>query len=260
MLTNDQLKRYSRNLKLRDFSEEDQERLLKSSVLLVGIGGLGSPISLYLTAMGVGCITIVEPDIAELSNLQRQIILDMDSLGKRKGEVAKKRLDKLNPDVRINVISEQFETVNARRLVAAHSITIDASDNFATKFLINDACILEGKPFSIGSVLEYHGQTSTFIPGKGPCYRCIFRELSNGTVPTTAEVGVLNTLPGIIGMVQATEAIKLILGKGEILSGRMLLIDALEMDFQIISFERNKDCPACGDHRSITLPKEGELA
>jgi molybdopterin/thiamine biosynthesis adenylyltransferase len=255
LLTPPQLERYDRNLKLRNYSKGDQETLLRSKVLVVGAGGLGSPILLYLAANGVGNITVVDSDKVELSNLQRQIIHDSESIGKPKTEVAKRKIEKLNPDVTVNVVSGRFNPSNARRLVSSHDMVVDASDNFDTKFLVNDACILENKPFSIGSVLEYHGQTSTFIPRKSPCYRCLFKQPPEGTIPTTAEVGVLGTVPGIIGIIQATEVIKTLLNKGGNLAGKLLLLDALEWEFQIIRFERMNNCPACGDRPSINLRK-----
>lgn len=255
LLSKPQLERYSRSLKLKDFSSGDQERLLRSKVLLVGAGGLGSPISLYLAANGIGHITIVEPDKVELSNLQRQIVLDSESIGKPKGDVARGRLERLNPDVKVDVISRRFERGNARRLVSKHDVAIDASDNFATKFLVNDASVIEEKPFSIGSCLSYHGQVSTYIPGKGPCYRCLFKDVKDGAIPTTAEAGVLGSVPGIIGAIQATEVIKVVLGKGATLCGRLLLVDTLEMDFQTICFSRSESCPSCGKNPVIKLPK-----
>jgi adenylyltransferase/sulfurtransferase len=255
LLNKPQLERYSRNLKLKGFSSGDQERLLKSKVLIVGVGGLGSPVSLYLVANGVGSITIVESDKVELSNLQRQIVLDSASLGRPKGDVARRRLEMLNPDVKVNVIRGRFQKSNARKIVSSHDMVVDASDNFATKFLVNDACVLEGKPFSIGSCLSYHGQVSTYIPGKGPCYRCLFRDVRDGAVPTTAEAGILGSIPGIIGSIQATEAIKVLLKKGATLSGRLLLVDGLEMEFQTVCFSRSEECPACGRNPSVKLPK-----
>jgi len=255
LLSKPQLERYSRNLKLKDFSSGDQERLLRSRVLIIGAGGLGSPISLYLAANGVGNLTIVESDKVELSNLQRQIVLDSPSLGRPKGETARKRLEALNPDVRVRVIYGRFQKSNARKIVAEHDMVVDASDNFATKFLVNDACVLEGRPFSIGSCLSYHGQVSTYLPGKGPCYRCLFKDVEDGAVPTTAEVGILGSVPGIIGTIQATEAIKVLLKKGVTLSGRLLLVDALEMDFQTVCFSRNESCAACGASPTVKLPK-----
>lgn len=252
-LDKQQLERYDRNLKLKGFSSADQERLLGSRVMVIGSGGLGSPILLYLAANGIGHITLAESDNVELSNLQRQIILDSVSLGRPKSEVAEMRLKGLNPDIEIVTLRDRFDEANARQLVSSQDAVVDASDNFATKFLVNDACVLEDKPFSIGSVLEYHGQVSTFIPGKGPCYRCLFKQPPDGVVPTTAEVGILGTVPGIIGTVQATEIIKVLLGKGQTLSGRLLLVDAFEMIFDIIHFERSANCPACGDHPSIRL-------
>ncbi|MEM2839127.1 MAG: HesA/MoeB/ThiF family protein [Thermoplasmata archaeon] len=250
-----QLERYDRNLKLRNYTKGDQETLLRSKVLVVGAGGLGSPVLLYLAANGVGNITVVDSDKVELSNLQRQIIHDSESLGKPKTEVVKRKIERLNPDVKVNLFSGRFSPSNARNLVSSNDMVVDASDNFDTKFLVNDACILENKPFSIGSVLEYHGQTSTFIPNKSPCYRCLFKQPPEGTIPTTAEVGVLGTVPGIIGVIQATEVIKTLLNKGGNLAGKLLLLDALEWEFQIVRFERIKNCPACGDSPSINLKK-----
>ena len=255
LLSKPQQERYSRNLKLKDFTGGDQERLLRSKVLVVGAGGLGSPVLLYLAATGVGKITIVESDNVELSNLQRQIVLDSESIGKPKGEAAKKRLERLNPDVNVEVIAGRLDRGNARRIVARHDMVVDASDNFETKFLVNDACVLENKPFSIGSCLSYHGQVSTYLPGKGPCYRCLFRDVKDGTVPTTAEAGVLGSVPGIIGAIQATEVIKVILNKGTNLSGRLLMIDALDMDMQIICFSKSDTCPACGKQPTVKLRK-----
>ena len=255
LLSPPQLERYDRNLKLRNYSKGDQETLLRSNVMVVGAGGLGSPILLYLAANGVGSITIVDPDKIELSNLQRQIIHDSESLGKPKTEVAKRKIEKLNPDVKVSNVVGRFSQSNARSLVSSHDMVVDASDNFDTKFLVNDACILENKPFSIGSVLEYHGQTSTFIPGKSPCYRCLFKQPPEGAIPTTVEVGVLGTVPGIIGVIQATEVIKVLLNKGGNLAGKLLLLDVLEWEFQIVGFERSRECPACGNHPSIELRK-----
>lgn len=254
MLTDDQLERYGRNLSLRNLSDKGQERLLKSNVLLVGVGGLGSPIAIYLAAAGIGHITIVESDKVELSNLQRQVVLDTPSVGKRKVMVAKERLHDLNPDIEVTTVDSRFDDENARSLIAKNDIVLDASDNFRTKLLVNDASILETKPYSIGSVLEYHGQVSSFIPGKGPCYRCLFRQPKDGMVPTTAEVGVFSTIPGIIGLIQATEAIKILVGIGNPLIGRLLLLDGLEMEFQEITYKRNPECPSCGDGANIRLP------
>lgn len=255
LLSKQQLERYDRNLRLKNYSTGDQERLLRSKVLVIGTGGLGSPILLYLAANGIGNITILDSDKVELSNLQRQVIHDSESIGKSKAETAKKKIERLNPEVKVTAIDGRFDASNARRLISYCDMVVDASDNFATKFLVNDACVLEKKPFSIGSVLEFHGQVSTFIPGKGPCFRCLFKQPPDGAIPTTAEVGVLGTVPGIIGIVQATEVIKVMLGKGVNLSGKLLLMDALEWDFQLIRFEKSKNCPACGDHPTIKLPK-----
>ncbi|MDH4122727.1 MAG: HesA/MoeB/ThiF family protein [Thermoplasmata archaeon] len=255
LLSKPQLERYDRNLKLKNYSKGDQERLLRSKVLVIGTGGLGSPILLYLAANGVGNISVVDSDSIELSNLQRQVIHDSESIGKQKAKVAKARMEKLNPDVNVRAVDGRFNKSNARKIVANHDMIVDASDNFATKFLVNDASVLEKKPFSIGSVLEYHGQVSTFIPGKSPCYRCLFKQPPDGAIPTTAEVGVLGTVPGIIGIIQATEVIKVLLGKGTPLLGRLLLMDVLDWDFQIIKFERAKNCPACGDRPVIKLKK-----
>lgn len=254
MLTDDQLERYGRNLSLKNLSREGQERLLKSRVLLVGVGGLGSPIALYLAAAGIGRITIVESDKVELSNLQRQVVLDTPSVGMKKTTVAKERLERLNPDAEVIAVDSRFDEDNARKLVAESDIVLDASDNFKTKLLVNDASIAEKKPYSIGSVLEYHGQVSSFVPGKGPCYRCLFKQPKDGMVPTTAEVGVFSTIPGIIGLIQATEAVKILLGIGTPLIGRLLLLDGLEMEFQEIKFKRNPECPSCGDSAKIQLP------
>ena len=243
----EELVRYSRHIGLVEVGEAGQRRLKQASVLIVGAGGLGSPAALYLAAAGVGRIGIVDFDAVDVSNLQRQILHDTSTVGVSKTESARDRLNALNPHVRVESIEAELTSHNALEIIGAYDVVVDGTDNFKTRYLTNDACVLLGKPNVYGSVLRFEGQASVFATPDGPCYRCLFREPPPpGLVPSCAEAGVLGVLPGLIGTIQATEAIKLILGAGETLAGRLLLVDALRMNFRTIKLRRDPECPACG--------------
>lgn len=256
----EELLRYGRHLILPQVGLEGQRKLKAARVLLVGAGGLGSPAALYLAAAGVGTITVVDDDVVDASNLQRQILHGSRDIGRRKTESARERLADLNPNVLVHVHATRLTASNARALVARHDVVLDGSDNFATRYLVNDACVLEDTPDVYASVFRFEGQASVFATPDGPCYRCIFpdpppREL----VPDCAEAGVLGVLPGLLGVIQATEALKLILGVGQPLVGRLLMVDALGMQMRTIEIPRNPECPACGT-RSIRLTADGGAA
>ena len=242
-----ELVRYSRHLGLAEVGEQGQRRLKHGSVLIVGAGGLGSPAALYLAAAGVGRIGIADFDTVDVTNLQRQILHDTASVGRSKTASARARLEAINPLVHVEAINDELTAANALAIIGAYDVVVDGTDNFKTRYLTNDACVLLGKPNVYGSVLRFEGQASVFATPDGPCYRCLFREPPPpGLVPSCAEAGVLGVLPGLIGTVQATEAIKLLLGVGETLAGRLLLVDALRMHFRTIRLRRDPECPACG--------------
>jgi len=243
----DELVRYSRHIGLSEVGESGQRRLKQSSVLIVGAGGLGSPAALYLAAAGVGRIGIVDFDNVDLSNLQRQVLHDTAAIGSPKTQSARARLEAINPFVRVESIDAELTASNALEIIGAYDVVVDGTDNFKTRYLTNDACVLLGRPNVYGSVLRFEGQASVFGTPDGPCYRCLFREPPPpGVVPNCAEAGVLGVLPGLIGTIQATEAIKSILGIGDTLAGRLLLVDALRMNFRTIRLRRDPECPACG--------------
>ena len=259
-LTSPELVRYSRHIGLPEVGENGQRRLKRSSVLIVGAGGLGSPAALYLAAAGVGRIGIADFDTIDLSNLQRQLLHDTDRVGQRKTDSARARLGAINPLVRVETIDEELTAANALEIIAAYDVVLDGTDNFKTRYLTNDACVLLGKPNVYGSVLRFEGQASVFATPDGPCYRCLFPEPPPpGLVPSCAEAGVLGVLPGLVGTIQATEAIKLILGIGETLAGRLLLIDTLAMSFRAIRLRRDPGCPACGTREIQALVDYDEL-
>ncbi|MGQ9788578.1 MAG: HesA/MoeB/ThiF family protein [Candidatus Hadarchaeaceae archaeon] len=247
-LTQDQIVRYSRQLILNEIGGKGQKKLMSSKVLVVGAGGLGSPAALYLAAAGAGMIGVVDSDKVDLSNLQRQIIHSTIKIGRPKAESAEEAIKALNPDVDVVTFKERLEPENAIDLLKGWDFIIDGSDNFRTKFLVNDACVIEGLPFSHAGVLRFIGMTTTVIPRRGPCYRCLIREAPPpGIVPTCEEAGVLGTVPGVMGTIQATEAIKFIVGAGNLLVGRVLYFDALSMRFDQFELRRNPKCPSCGD-------------
>lgn len=253
-LSNEEIRRYSRHLILPEFGMEGQRKLKQGSVLLIGAGGLGSPLALYLAAAGVGHIGLVDFDIVDESNLQRQIIHGTSTLGIRKTESAKMRLRDLNPHIDIATYDVQITSENAFDLIRPYDVIVDGTDNFPTRYLTNDACVMLGKPNVYGSIFRFEGQATVFSPKHGgPCYRCLYPEPPPpGLVPSCAEGGVLGVLPGVIGTIQATEAIKLLTGIGEPLIGRLLLYDALVMRFRQLKLRRNPDCPVCGDHPTVT--------
>jgi adenylyltransferase/sulfurtransferase len=252
-LSRDEILRYSRHLLIPEVGLEGQKKLLASSVLVIGTGGLGSPVALYLAAAGVGRIGLVDFDVVDSSNLQRQIIHGSNTVGTLKVESARDRLHDLNPDIQVDIYNEPFTSENAMRIARDYDILIDGTDNFPTRYLVNDLCVLTGKPDVFGSIYRFEGQASVFYAKEGPCYRCLFPEPPPpGLVPSCAEGGVLGVLPGTIGTIQATEAIKLLLGIGSSLVGRLLLYNALDMSFDSIKLKKNPDCKVCGAHPKVT--------
>ena len=246
-LTNDEVLRYSRHLILPEVGVDGQRKLKGARVLLVGAGGLGSPLALYLAAAGVGSLGLVDFDVVDVTNLQRQVLHGTRDVGRPKLDSARERLADLNPHVRLETYETRLTRGNALELVGDHDLVVDGTDNFATRYLVNDACVLLGKPNVYGSIFRFEGQASVFATPDGPCYRCLFREPPPpGLVPSCAEGGVLGVLPGLVGTIQATEAIKVILGVGETLAGRLLLVDALRMTFRTVRLRRDPGCPACG--------------
>ncbi len=252
-LSAEQLERYSRHFLLRQLGEKGQGKLLDAKVLLVGAGGLGSPVALYLAAAGIGTLGIVDADVVDRSNLQRQILHSTDRIGVSKAESAKQTINSLNPDVQVCIYNERLTVDNVMDIFRDYDIIVDGSDNFPTRYLVNDAAVLVGKPVVHGSIFQFEGQASVFKPHAGPCYRCLFpTPPPPGMVPSCREVGVLGVLPGVIGVIQATETIKLIVGQGEPLIGRLVMYDALAMRFREIRIRRDPDCPLCGAHPTIT--------
>jgi molybdopterin/thiamine biosynthesis adenylyltransferase/rhodanese-related sulfurtransferase len=254
-LTRDELARYARHLNLPEVGEEGQRRLKAARVLLVGVGGLGSPLALYLAAAGVGTLGLVDFDLVDRSNLQRQILYSTADIGRKKLDSAAEKLHALNPAVNIVKHDALLSSGNALEILKDYDVIADGTDNFPTRYLVNDACVLLRKPNVYGSVFRFEGQASVFATQDGPCYRCLYPEPPPpGLVPSCAEGGVLGILPGLVGVIQATEAIKLILGKGESLAGRLLLIDALNLRFREVKLSKNPDCPACGAHAVNAQP------
>ncbi len=252
-LGNEEIARYSRHLILPEVGMEGQQRLKAASVLCIGAGGLGSPLALYLTAAGVGRIGIVDFDVVDLSNLQRQVLHGTSGVGKSKLHSARERLRDLNPHVQIETYEEALTSENALALFEGYDVIVDGTDNFPTRYLVNDACVLLGKPNVYGSIYRFDGQASVFGHQGGPCYRCLYEEPPPpGLIPSCAEGGVLGILPGIIGVIQATETVKIILGKGTTLSGRLLLYDALEMEFLQLKLRKNPDCVICSERATQT--------
>ena len=248
-LSSDEILRYSRHLILPEVALEGQQRLKASRVLLIGAGGLGSPLALYLAAAGVGTIGLVDFDVVDVTNLQRQIVHGSKDVGRPKLESARDRLKDMNPHVHVEGYETRLTSENALEIVRDYDIVIDGTDNFATRYLTNDACVILGKPNVYGSIYRFEGQASVFATEDGPCYRCLYPEPPPpGLVPSCAEGGVLGVLPGLVGTIQATEGIKLLLGIGQPLIGRLLLIDALSMQFRTMKLRKNPDCPACGTH------------
>ncbi|HSN92138.1 MAG TPA: molybdopterin-synthase adenylyltransferase MoeB [Anaeromyxobacteraceae bacterium] len=245
-LTDEQRERYGRHLLLPEVGEEGQERLLAAKVLLVGAGGLGSPIALYLAGAGVGTLGVVDSDAVDLSNLHRQVLHSTRTLGRPKTESAALAIGALNPDVRVIAFPERLGRENALRILEGFDVVVDGGDNFPTRYLLNDACLLLGKPLVHGSVHRFEGQVTTFWPGRGPCYRCLFPAPPEPELaPSCAQVGVLGVLPGVVGLLQANEVVKIVLGRGETLVGRLLAYDALETRFRELRVRPDPECPAC---------------
>jgi adenylyltransferase/sulfurtransferase len=252
-LTKDEVLRYSRHLIMPEVGMHGQLKLKQARVLLVGAGGLGAPLGLYLAAAGVGRIGLVDFDRVDFTNLQRQVTFGTSDVGRPKLEAAKERLANLNPEIEIETYEAKLTRENALEILRNYDIVVDGTDNFPTRYLVNDACVLLGKPNVYGSIFRFEGQASVFGYPGGPCYRCLYPEPPPpGLVPSCAEGGVLGVLPGIIGSIQAMETIKLILGRGDLLAGRLLLFDALGMRFREVKLRRNAGCPACGEHRTVT--------
>jgi adenylyltransferase/sulfurtransferase len=252
-LSNEEIARYSRHLILPEVGMEGQKKLKAAKVLCVGTGGLGSPLALYLAAAGIGTLGLVDFDVVDSSNLQRQIIHSTKDIGRPKIDSAEEKLKGLNPFIDIVKFDTMLTSANALEIISQFDVIADGTDNFQTRYLVNDACVLTGKPNAYGSIFRFEGQASVFATKDGPCYRCLYPEPPPpGLVPSCAEGGVLGILPGLVGVIQATEAIKLILGVGEPLIGRLLLIDALNMNFRQLKLRKNPDCPVCGTNPTVT--------
>ncbi len=251
-LSHEEILRYSRHLLIPEVGLDGQKKLKASSALVIGTGGLGSPVALYLAAAGIGRIGLVDYDVVDATNLQRQIIHGTDRVGSLKVESAKERMLDLNPDIQVEVYNEPFTSENALRIAAEYDILIDGTDNFPTRYLTNDVSVFLGKPNVYGSIFRFDGQASVFYAKQGPCYRCLFPEPPPpGLVPSCAEGGVLGVLPGTIGTIQATEALKVLLGIGEPLIGKLLLYNALDMSFEFVKLKKNPDCRVCGPQADI---------
>jgi molybdopterin/thiamine biosynthesis adenylyltransferase/rhodanese-related sulfurtransferase len=252
VMTREQKERYRRHLTIPEVGEDGQARLLRARVLLMGAGGLGSPAALYLAAAGVGTLGLVDMDVVDLSNLQRQVIHAIDRAGQPKTASARKTIESLNPDVKVIPFQERLTSENVLRILEGFDMVLDGGDNFPTRYLLNDACVLTGKPNIHGSVYRFEGQVTTFIPREGPCYRCLYPQPPPADMaPSCAEAGVLGVLPGIVGLLQANEAIKLILGKGRSLAGRLLTFDGLTTRFGELKLRRDPECPVCAEGRKI---------
>ncbi len=251
--TADQLTRYSRHFLLPEVGEAGQAKLLDAKVLLIGAGGLGSPSAYYLAAAGVGTLGIVDMDVVDVSNLQRQILHTNDRVGMPKVDSARQTLTALNPDIKVVGYQERVSSENIMQLIADYDVVVDGCDNFPTRYLVNDACVMAKKPNVHGSIFQFEGQATVFYPGKGPCYRCLFPEPPPpGAAPSCQEAGVLGVLPGLVGCVQALETIKVVLGIGKPLIGRMVYFDTLSMELRIHKLRRDPDCPVCGEHPTVT--------
>lgn len=250
--TPEQLIRYSRHFLLPEVGEDGQAKLLQAKILMVGAGGLGSPSAYYLAAAGVGTLGIIDNDVVDISNLQRQILHANDRVGMPKVESAKKTLEGLNPDVKVVPYQAKLTSENIMEILKDYDLVIDGCDNFPTRYLVNDACVLTGKPNVHGSIFQFEGQATVFYPGKGPCYRCLYPEPPPADMaPSCAEAGVLGVLPGLIGVIEALEAVKFILGKGDSLVGRLLHFNTLTMEINTLKLRRDPNCPMCGDHPTI---------
>jgi len=253
-----ELARYHRHLVLDEIGVAGQQKLKIARVLVVGAGGLGSPAALYLAAAGIGTLGIVDCDRVEVSNLQRQVLFGTGDVARLKVEAARERLESLNPQIAVVAHAVELRAANVRAVLGDYDLVLDGTDQLSTRYLVNDACVIFGKPLVAAAIHRFEGQAMTYVPGRGPCYRCLFPEAPDGVVPNCAQAGVLGVLPGVLGAIQATEAIKLILGIGEPLIGRLLTYDALDMRFNEFPIERRRDCAVCGDRPTITEPQDSE--
>lgn len=252
--SDEQLERYSRHIILKEIGVKGQKKLLNAKVLIIGAGGLGAPAAMYLAAAGVGTIGIVDADEVDLSNLQRQIIHSTEDIGKPKVQSAKETMNKMNPDVKVNTYHEFVTSENVMDLIKDYDFVIDGTDNFPAKFLINDACVMAEKPFSHAGIIRFKGQLMTYVPGEGPCYRCVFKNPPpKDAVPTCKQAGVVGAMGGVIGSLQAMEAVKYITGVGELLTGSLLTFDAVKMHFHKVKLPKaDGSCAVCGTHPTIT--------
>ena len=259
--TNEQLERYSRNIILSEVGVKGQKKLMNAKVLIIGAGGLGAPAALYLAAAGVGTIGIADADEVDLSNLQRQIIHTTADLGKAKVQSAKETMQAINTDITVNTYRTFVAADNVMELIADYDFILDGTDNFPAKFLINDACVLAKKPFSHAGIIRFRGQLMTYVPGQGPCYRCVFKEPPpKDAVPTCSQAGIIGAVAGAIGSLQAVEAVKYLVGAGDLLTGQLLTYDALKMEFRKIKLPWAHNCAVCGEHPTILEPFDYEQA
>jgi len=251
--TEEQIERYSRQIILPEVGGTGQKKLLKAKVLIIGCGGLGSPCAYYLAGAGIGQIGLVDSDTVEMNNLQRQIVHFMKDIGHKKVESAREKLESINSDVKVITYPIRLTSKNIIDIIKKYDMVVDGSDNFPTRYLVNDACVMLNKPFSHAGILKFDGQATTIIPRQGPCYRCVFPEPPPpGMVPSCQEAGILGAVAGVLGVIQATEVLKYILDKGELLIGKLLIFNALEMNFRKLEIQRNVNCPVCGDKPAIT--------
>ncbi|MDR2670650.1 MAG: molybdopterin-synthase adenylyltransferase MoeB [Oscillospiraceae bacterium] len=259
--TNEQLERYSRHIILSEVGVKGQKKLLNAKVLIIGAGGLGAPAALYLAAAGVGVVGIADADVVDLSNLQRQVIHTTPDVGKAKVQSARETMEAINPDIEVRAHRTFVSADNIMELIADYDFILDGTDNFPARFLINDACVLAGKPFSHAGIIRFKGQLMTYVPGRGPCYRCVFREPPPpDAVPTCRQAGVIGAMGGVIGSLQAMEAVKFLIGRGDLLTGALLTYDALRMDFRKIKLPHRDSCAVCGAHPTILKPFDYEQA
>jgi molybdopterin/thiamine biosynthesis adenylyltransferase len=259
-LSNQQLERYSRHIILKEIGAKGQKKLFQSKVLIIGAGGLGAPAAMYLAAAGIGVIGIADADAVDLSNLQRQIIHATPDIGKAKAQSAKETMEAINPDIQVDTFQMFANAENIIELIQDYDFIIDGTDNFPAKFLINDACVIAQKPFSHAGIIRFQGQLMTYVPGCGPCYRCVFENPPPpDTVPTCRQAGVIGAMGGVIGSLQAMETVKYLVGTGNLLTGSLLTYNALTMEFRKIKISPRKDCAVCGNQPSITKPADYAL-
>ena len=252
-MTNEQLERYSRHIILKEVGAKGQKKLMNAKVLIIGAGGLGSPAALYLAAAGIGTIGIADADEVDLSNLQRQVIHTTEDIGKAKVKSAAETMQAINPELKVNTFREFVDSSNIMDMIEDYDFVIDGTDNFPAKFLINDACVMAKKPFSHAGIIRFQGQLMTYVPGEGPCYRCVFKNPPpKDAVPTCKQAGVIGAMGGVIGSLQAMEAIKYIIGKGDLLTGKLLTYDALTMKFRTVNLPKDDNCAVCGKNPEIT--------